>query len=66
MQELIQNLPQTGHRIRSVEQGGQGNVDAALTYLVETDEKPVTFVYAAKDEERNSAVLLRDFIQETL
>ncbi|MCG8359651.1 MAG: hypothetical protein MI920_29145 [Kiloniellales bacterium] len=46
MQELIQNMPQTGHRIRSVEQGGQGNVDAALTYLVETDEKPVTFVYA--------------------
>ena len=26
---------------------------------------PVTFVYAAKDEQRNSAVLLRNFILET-
>ncbi len=26
---------------------------------------PVTFVYAAKDEERNSAVVLKDFLERT-
>jgi uncharacterized protein YeaO (DUF488 family) len=28
-----------------------------------TDERPVTFVYAASDEERNSAVALKEFLE---
>lgn len=31
-----------------------------------TDEGPVTFVYAAADEERNSAVALKEFLEKRL
>ena len=33
---------------------------ALLTYV--TQERAVTFVYAASDEERNSAVALKEFL----
>jgi uncharacterized protein YeaO (DUF488 family) len=31
-----------------------------------TDEKPVTFIYAAHDEERNSAVALKEYLEQRL
>ena len=40
---------------------GQGDVLALLKYV--TEERVVTFVYAAGDEERNSAVALKDFLE---
>jgi uncharacterized protein YeaO (DUF488 family) len=39
----------------------QGDLLALLKYL--TGEKTVTFVYAASDEERNSAVVLKGFLE---
>jgi uncharacterized protein YeaO (DUF488 family) len=38
---------------------GQGDLLALLKYVIE--ERTVTFVYAASDEERNSAVALKEF-----
>jgi uncharacterized protein YeaO (DUF488 family) len=40
---------------------GKGDVLALLNYV--TEEKTVTFVYAASDEERNSAVVLMEVLQ---
>jgi uncharacterized protein YeaO (DUF488 family) len=40
---------------------GKGDVLALLKYLAR--ERPVTFVYAARDEERNSAVALKEFLE---
>jgi uncharacterized protein YeaO (DUF488 family) len=40
---------------------GQGNLLALLNYV--TQEKTVTFVYAASDQERNSAVALKEFLE---
>jgi uncharacterized protein YeaO (DUF488 family) len=40
---------------------GQGDVLALLKYV--TQEKTVTFIYAASDEERNSAVALKEFLE---
>ncbi len=40
---------------------GQGDVPALLRYV--TEERVVTFVYAASDEERNSAVALKEFLE---
>ena len=42
---------------------GQGDVLALLKYV--TQEKPVTFVYAASDEERNSAVALKELLEQS-
>jgi uncharacterized protein YeaO (DUF488 family) len=39
---------------------GHGDLLALLKYL--TEQRPVTFVYAASDEERNSALVLKDFL----
>ena len=39
----------------------KGEALALLKYV--TDEKTVTFVYAASDEERNSAVALKEFLE---
>ena len=39
----------------------QGDVLALLKYV--TQERTVTFVYAAGDEERNSAVALKEFLE---
>jgi uncharacterized protein YeaO (DUF488 family) len=39
----------------------QGDLLALLKYLGQ--ERPVTFVYAAGDEERNSAVALKEFLE---
>jgi uncharacterized protein YeaO (DUF488 family) len=39
----------------------QGDVLALLKYV--TQERAVTFVYAASDEERNSAVALKEFLE---
>ena len=39
---------------------GQGDLLALLKYI--TQEKLVTFVYAASDEERNSAAALKEFL----
>src|SRR5579863_695975 len=39
---------------------GQGDLLALLKYV--TQEKTVTFFYAASDEERNSAVALKEFL----
>jgi uncharacterized protein YeaO (DUF488 family) len=36
---------------------------ALLDKLKEEAEKPVTFVYAARDEEHNSAVVLKDLLE---
>ena len=40
---------------------GQGDLLALLKYV--TEERTVTFVYAASDEERNSAVVLKEFLE---
>ena len=40
---------------------GQGDVLALLRYV--TEERTVTFVYAASDEERNSAVALKELLE---
>jgi uncharacterized protein YeaO (DUF488 family) len=40
---------------------GQGDVPTLLKYV--TEDRTVTFVYAASDEERNSAVALKEFLQ---
>jgi uncharacterized protein YeaO (DUF488 family) len=40
---------------------GQGDLLALLKYI--TQERTVTFVYAASDEERNSAVALKEFLE---
>src|SRR5262245_10839719 len=40
---------------------GKGDVPALLKCI--TDEKTVTFVYAAADAERNSAVALKEFLE---
>jgi uncharacterized protein YeaO (DUF488 family) len=39
----------------------QGDLLALLKYV--TEERPVTFVYAASDEERNSAVALKEVLE---
>jgi uncharacterized protein YeaO (DUF488 family) len=41
----------------------QGDVLALLKYV--NQERPVTFVYAASDEERNSAVALKEFLERS-
>jgi uncharacterized protein YeaO (DUF488 family) len=40
----------------------QGDVLTLVRYV--TQEKTVTFVYAASDVERNSAVVLKEFLEE--
>lgn len=40
----------------------QGNLLALLKYVVQ--EKTVTFIFAASDEERNSAVVLKEFLEQ--
>ena len=52
--------PQFRKRYRA-ELKGQGDVLALLRYV--TEEKTVTFVYAASDEERNSAVVLKELLE---
>jgi uncharacterized protein YeaO (DUF488 family) len=42
---------------------GQGDLLALLKYV--TQEKTITFVYAASDEERNSAVALKEFLERS-
>ena len=41
---------------------GQGDVLTLLKYVVL--QNLVTFIYAASDEERNSAVVLKEFLEE--
>ncbi len=45
----------------SAELKNHGDMVTLLKLL--TEERPVTFVYAASDEERNSAVVLKDFLE---
>ena len=52
--------PQFRKRYRA-ELKGQGDVLALLKYVAQ--RKPVTFVYAASDEERNSAVALKEWLE---
>ena len=52
--------PQFRKRYRA-ELKGQGDVLALLRFV--TEERTVTFVYAASDEERNSAVALKEFLE---
>ena len=52
--------PQFRKRYRA-ELKGQGDVLALLRYV--TEERTVTFVYAARNEEHNSALVLRDFLK---
>ena len=52
--------PQFRKRYRA-ELDGQGDVLALLRYV--TEERTVTFVYAASDEERNSAVALKELLE---
>ena len=52
--------PQFRKRYRA-ELKGQGDLLSLLKYV--TQEKTVTFVYAASDEERNSAVVLKEFLE---
>ena len=40
---------------------GQGSLLALLKYVA--DERMVTFVYAASDKERNSALVLKEFLE---
>ena len=40
---------------------GKGDMLALLRYV--TEERTVTFVYAASDEERNSAVVLKELLE---
>jgi uncharacterized protein YeaO (DUF488 family) len=40
---------------------GQGDLPALLRCV--TEERPVTFVFAASDEERNSAVALKELLE---
>jgi uncharacterized protein YeaO (DUF488 family) len=40
---------------------GQGDVLSLLKHV--TEEKNVTFIYAASDEKRNSAVVLKEFLE---
>ena len=49
------------HKRYRAELKGQGDLLALLKYV--TEEKTVTFVYAASDEERNSAVVLKEFLE---
>ena len=53
--------PQFRKRYRA-ELKGQGDLLALLKYV--TEERPVTFVYAASDEEHNSAVALKEFLEQ--
>jgi uncharacterized protein YeaO (DUF488 family) len=41
---------------------GHGDVLALLNYVAR--ERPVTFVYAASDEEHNSALVLKEFLEQ--
>ena len=41
---------------------GKGDMLALLRYV--TEERTVTFVYAASDEERNSAVALKELLEQ--
>jgi uncharacterized protein YeaO (DUF488 family) len=52
--------PQFRKRYRA-ELKGQGDMLALLKYV--TREKTVTFIYAASDEERNSAVALKELLE---
>ena len=52
--------PQFRKRYRA-ELKGQGDLLALLRYV--TEERTVTFVYAASDEERNSAVVLKEVVE---
>ncbi len=52
--------PQFCKRYRA-ELKDQGDLVALLKYI--TQERSVTFVYAASDEERNSAVALKEFLE---
>jgi len=42
---------------------GQGDLLALLHYV--TEEKAVTFVYASSDEERNSVVALKEYLERS-
>lgn len=39
----------------------QGDLTALMKLLAE--DRPITFIYAASDEERNSAIVLKEFIE---
>ncbi len=52
--------PQFRKRCRA-ELKGQGDVLALLRYV--TEERTFTFVYAASDEERNIAVVLKELLE---
>jgi uncharacterized protein YeaO (DUF488 family) len=41
----------------------QGDLPAFLKYI--TEERVVTFVYAAGDKERNSALVLKEFLERS-
>jgi uncharacterized protein YeaO (DUF488 family) len=53
--------PQFRKRYRA-ELKAKGDLLALLKFV--TEEKAVTFVYAASDEERNSAVALKEFLEQ--
>ena len=53
--------PEFSKRYRA-ELKGRGD-DLTLLKFV-SQERPVTFVYAASDEERNSAVVLKEFLEQ--
>ena len=53
--------PQFRKRYRA-ELKGKGDVLALLNYVAQ--ERTVTFVYAASDEERNSAVVLKELLEQ--
>ena|SRR5579871_3205940 len=42
---------------------GHGSLLALLNYVA--DHEPVTFVYAASDKERNSALALKEFLEKS-
>jgi uncharacterized protein YeaO (DUF488 family) len=52
--------PQFRKRYRA-ELKGHGDVLLLLKYVVQ--DRPVTFVYAASDVERNSALVLKEFLE---
>jgi uncharacterized protein YeaO (DUF488 family) len=53
--------PQFRKRYRA-ELKGRGDVLTLLDYV--TQDRAVTFVYAASDEERNSAVALKEYLEQ--
>ena len=42
----------------------KGKEDILALLKLVTDDRPVTFVYAASDEERNSTVVLKEYLEQ--